>query len=207
MHVHFSFEHETWRNDTGYRILSNLTGNWKFQRLSLITWKHLMSSFNLLHINFIYFPAGIWDTTKSRSSLQGYFQIYFPCKHSKWKKGYFFDYSFIWLTSKEPKTSFGTCELWGGGEIGVEGVHSVASFSAFFFKVNEESLSTTVLWVHKIKPEETIFGLTEIQKHHFDCCHRFLSQNSFVIWPRRTCFRKLFVTTFWNSFYIRIYSF
>ena len=33
----------------------------------------------------------------------------------------------------------------GGGEIGVEGVHSVASFSAFFFKVNEESLSTTVL--------------------------------------------------------------
>ena len=115
MHVHFSFEHETWRNDTGYRILSNLTGNWKFQRLSLITWKHLMSSFNLLHINFIYFPAGIWDTTRSRSSRQGYFQIYFPCKHSKWKKGYFFDYSFIWLTSKEPKTSFGACELWGGG--------------------------------------------------------------------------------------------
>ena len=33
----------------------------------------------------------------------------------------------------------------GGGEIGVEGVHSVASFSDFFFKVNEESLSTTVL--------------------------------------------------------------
>ena len=33
----------------------------------------------------------------------------------------------------------------GGGEIGVEGIHSVASFSAFFFEVNEESLSTTVL--------------------------------------------------------------
>ena len=151
MHVHFSFEHETWRNDTGYRILSNLAGNWKFQRLSLITWKHLMSSFNLLHINFIYFPAGIWDTTRSRSSRQGYFQIYFPCKHSKWKKGYFFDYSFIWLTSKEPKTSFGTCEFrggggggWGvgggggggggGGVIGVEGFIVWPRFQLSFFK-------------------------------------------------------------------------
>ena len=36
MHVHFSFEHDTGRNDAGYRTYySNLTGNCELQRLLL----------------------------------------------------------------------------------------------------------------------------------------------------------------------------
>ena len=38
MHVHFSFEHDTGRNDTSYRQLSTLAGNWELQRLLLDGW-------------------------------------------------------------------------------------------------------------------------------------------------------------------------
>ena len=48
-----------------------------------------------MHMKFIYSPAGIWNTTWSRSSRQGYFQISFPCKHCKWTKHHFFVYYFI----------------------------------------------------------------------------------------------------------------
>ena len=43
-----------------------------------------MISFNLMHIIFIYLPAEIWETTRSRSSHQGYFQLSFPCENCKW---------------------------------------------------------------------------------------------------------------------------
>ena len=76
-----------------------------------------------MHMKFIYSPAGIWGTTRSRSSRQGYFQISLPCKHCKWTKHHFFVYYFIWLISKDPKTSFGTCGLgWSGGEGGQQSI-------------------------------------------------------------------------------------
>ena len=89
-----------------------------------------------MHMKFIYSPAGIWGTTRSRSSRQGYFQISFPCKHCKWTKHHFFVYYFIWLISKDPKTSFGTCGL-----VGVVGrvvssrliTYDLTSFFSFLF--------------------------------------------------------------------------
>ena len=53
---------------------------------------HLKSTFSsspVFHSNFIYFPIGIWETTRSRSSRRGYFQISFPCEHCKSTKDYF----------------------------------------------------------------------------------------------------------------------
>ena len=51
--------------------------------------KSRFSSSPVFHSNFIYLPTGIWETTRSRSSLRGYFQISFPCEHCKWTKHYF----------------------------------------------------------------------------------------------------------------------
>ena len=100
-----------------------------------------MIPLNLRRINFIYFPEGLWDTTRSRRSRQGYFQIYFPCKSCKWTKHYFFVYYFIWLTSKDPKTSF-TPAGWGVGGGGCREFNgrlipiACLLFSAsFFFKL------------------------------------------------------------------------
>ena len=96
------------------------------ERLLLDGWglgKTFNDSFNIMHMKFIYSPAGIWTTTRSRSSRQGYFQISFPCKHCKWTKHHFFVYYFILLISKDPKTSFCTCGLgWSGGEGGQQSI-------------------------------------------------------------------------------------
>ena len=89
-----------------------------------------------MHMKFIYSPAGIWGTTRSRSSRQGYFQISLPCKHCKWTKHHFFVYYLIWLISKDPKISFGTCGL-----VGVVGrvvssrliTYDLTSFFSFLF--------------------------------------------------------------------------
>ena len=144
MHVYFSFEHDTGRNDTGYRTESNLiTGNWKFQRLLLDGWglgkKHLMISCNPLHINFMNFPAGIWETTRSRSSRQGYFQIYFPCKPCKLTKHHSFVYYFI-TDLEESEDLFWHQRIGDGGLGGWRGDSTVCwlpivwlRFSAFFF--------------------------------------------------------------------------
>ena len=51
--------------------------------------KSTFSSYPFFNSNFIYLPTGIWETTRSRSSRQGYFQISFPCEHCKWTKYYF----------------------------------------------------------------------------------------------------------------------
>ena len=48
-----------------------------------------MISVYLVHSNFIYLPTEIWETTRSKSSRQGYFQISPPCKDCKWTKHYF----------------------------------------------------------------------------------------------------------------------
>ena len=54
-----------------------------------------MISFNLMHINFIYLPAEIWETTRSRSSHHGYFQLSFPCENCKWTSNCLFVYYFM----------------------------------------------------------------------------------------------------------------
>ena len=54
-----------------------------------------MISFNLMHINFIYLPAEIWNTTRSRSSHQRYFQLSFLWKACKWTSNFFFVYYFM----------------------------------------------------------------------------------------------------------------
>ena len=63
MHVNFSFEHDTGQNDTGYRTESNLTANWKLQRLLLDGWG--------LRINIQWFPLTYWTLT-SLIFLQGF---------------------------------------------------------------------------------------------------------------------------------------
>ena len=88
----------------------------------------------------------------------------------------------LWLTSKDPKTSFGTSGLrgWGRGggvERGVNGrlfTYSLALFSNFF-KPLRVSFNHSPL-VHM--SEATIFGLTEIQDHLFVCFHLVISKNS-----------------------------
>ena len=67
-----------------------------------------------MHINFIYLPTEIWKTTRSRSSHQGYFQLSFLWKDCKWTSNCFL-FIILWLTLKDPKASFGTCGLRGGG--------------------------------------------------------------------------------------------
>ena len=119
-----------------------------------------MISFNLLDINFINFPAGIWETTRSRSSRQRYFQIYFLCNSCKLTKHYSFVYYLLYDWPRRIRRPLLAPADWGrggGGTVfkGLLITHSVASFFSFlsFFKVSKEFLSTTVLWVQKIKSD------------------------------------------------------
>ena len=64
--------------------------------------KSNLSSSPFFNSSFIYLPTGIWETTRSRSSCRGYFQIFFPCKHCKWTKHYFIILFYKWPRSKIP---------------------------------------------------------------------------------------------------------
>ena len=63
--------------------------------------KSNLSSSPFFNSSFIYLPTGIWETTRSRSSCRGYFQIFFPCKHCKWTKHYFIILFYKWPRSIE----------------------------------------------------------------------------------------------------------
>ena len=99
-----------------------------------------MISFNLMHINFIYLPAEIWETTRSRSSHHGYFQLSFPCENCKWTSNCLFVYYFMTdLEGSEDLFWHQRVEGMGEGEGGVErGVngrlftYSLALFFNFF---------------------------------------------------------------------------
>ena len=90
-----------------------------------------------MRMKFIYSPAGIWETTRSRSSRQGYFQISFPWKPCKWTK-YHFRCLLFYMTDLE-----GSDDLfwhlrvgveWWGGWSTVDWLPMIwLRFSAFFF--------------------------------------------------------------------------
>ena len=122
-----------------------------------------MISCNPLHINFINFPAGIWETTRSRSSRQGYFQIYLPCKPCKLTKHHSFVYYFI--TDLEESEDLFWHQRIGDGSLGGWGGDSTVCwlpivwlrFSAFFFffKLVKSVFQPQSFVFKKIKSDES----------------------------------------------------
>ena len=99
--------------------------------------KSTLSSSPFFKSNFIYFPLGIWEAPRSRSSRRGFFQISFPCNHCKWTKHYFIILLYKWPRSiKIPILAQPGWRKRGDGE-GVNGrliTCSLASpFQAFYF--------------------------------------------------------------------------
>ena len=150
-----------------------------------------MISFNLLDINFINFPAGIWETTRSRSSRQRYFQIYFHCNSCKLTKHYSFVYYLLYDWPRRIRRPLLAPVDWGRGGGGCWRCSMVCwlpivwlRFSAFFLflKLVKSLFQPQSFEFKKLSlTEATIFELTEIQDQRFVCFHRVISQNSFVL--------------------------
>ena len=143
-----------------------------------------MIFFNLLHINFINFPAGIWETTRSRSSRQGYFQIYFLCNSCKLTKHYSFVYYLLYDWPRRIRRPLLAPADWGRGSMVCWLPIVWLRFSAFFFffKLVKSFFQPQSFEFKELSlTEATIFELTEIQDQRFVCFHRVISQNSFVL--------------------------
>ena len=162
----------------------------KFELLMVLRWYcvNTLESYNFIDVYIIwatlealFLPFRIQFTTKRCQNALMYKKIFIFLNQMILNL-----FTTIWLTSKDPKTSFGTCGLRGGrvrrgfnGRL-VTHIWCGYVFQRPFLKSLRVSFNHSPLSAYKLKWEATVFGLTEIQDNRFICFHRIISQNSFV---------------------------
>ena len=140
MHVHFSFEHDTGRNDTSYRQLSTLAGNWELQRLLLDGWglgKNI-EWFPLIYctlISFLLFQEFAKQRDQGAPVRDIFKSIFLGNLVSDRSIISLFIILYDWPRKiRRPRPLLAPAGWgWGGGELGRLITHSVVGFSAFFY--------------------------------------------------------------------------